>query len=71
MSLKVEEARLRRIAERRGFTLRKSRRRDPAALDYGLYCVSDSHTGNLLSAVDLTGRFIHSLTLDGVREFIQ
>ncbi len=32
---KVRENRLRRMAERRGLTVRKSRRRDPAALDYG------------------------------------
>lgn len=32
---KVRENRLRRMAERRGLTVHKSRRRDPAALDYG------------------------------------
>ncbi len=32
---KVRENRLRRMAERRGLTVRKSRRRDPGALDYG------------------------------------
>lgn len=37
MSKKVEEARLRRIALRRGYELHKSRRRDPKAYDYGKY----------------------------------
>ncbi len=34
---KIAENKLRRIAERRGLTLRKSPRRDPKALDYGTY----------------------------------
>jgi hypothetical protein len=34
---KVRENRLRRVAERQGILLVKSRRRDPRALDYGLY----------------------------------
>ncbi len=34
---KVRENRLRRMAERRGLVLTRSRRRDPLALDYGLY----------------------------------
>jgi hypothetical protein len=32
---KVRENRLRRVAERRGWKLTKSRRRDPLAIDYG------------------------------------
>ena len=34
---KVREIRLRRMAERQGLTLSRSRRRDPRALDYGKY----------------------------------
>jgi hypothetical protein len=34
---KVQENRVRRAAERQGLALRKSRRRDPRALDYGEY----------------------------------
>lgn len=37
--LKVRENRLRRIAARRGLILRKTRRRDPGAMDYGMYCL--------------------------------
>lgn len=38
---KVREARLRRMAERRGLKLVKSRRRDPLAVDYGRYVLVD------------------------------
>jgi len=34
---KTREVRLRRMAERQGLVLHKSRRRDPRALDYGHY----------------------------------
>lgn len=34
--------RLRNTLERRGYTLKKSRRRDPLALDYGTYWILDS-----------------------------
>jgi hypothetical protein len=36
---KVRENRLRRMAERQGLRLVKSRRRDPLALDYQLYAL--------------------------------
>ena len=38
----VQENRVRRIAKRRGFILRRSRRRDPQALDYGKYWLDDA-----------------------------
>jgi len=38
---KVQENRLRRMAERQGYVLQKSRRRDPRAIDYGGYMVID------------------------------
>lgn len=38
--LKVRENRLRRIADRRGMRLTKSRRRDPRAVDYGQYTLT-------------------------------
>ena len=34
---KVHENRLRRMAERQGYKLEKSRRRDPRATDYGTF----------------------------------
>ncbi|MDG4809927.1 hypothetical protein O7634_24515 [Micromonospora sp. WMMD1120] len=39
---KVRENRLRRMAERQGLALIKSRRRDPRALDFGLYWLIES-----------------------------
>jgi hypothetical protein len=38
---KVDENRMRRMAERQGFTLVKSRRRDPLARDYERYVLRD------------------------------
>jgi hypothetical protein len=43
MSAKVLENRIRRVAARRGFMLTKSRRRDPRALDFGQYTLTDQH----------------------------
>jgi hypothetical protein len=45
---KVLENRLRRAVARQGYTLRKSRRRDPRALDFGLYAIGDPARGMLL-----------------------
>jgi hypothetical protein len=42
---KVYENRLRRMAERQGLRLQKSRRRDPLALDFGVYVLIDNATG--------------------------
>ena len=38
---RVRENRVRRMAERQGLALRKSRRRDPYAIDYGTYWLID------------------------------
>lgn len=56
---KVRENRLRRMADRQGLTLRKSRRRDPRAPDYGVYWLMDR--ANVLAPGDGPG-----LTLDEV-----
>ena len=42
---KVRENLLRRMAERQGFRLEKSRRRDPRARGYGTYQLVDPDTG--------------------------
>jgi hypothetical protein len=39
-SEKVRENRLRRVAGRRGWTLSKSRRRDPLAVDFGTWTLT-------------------------------
>lgn len=47
-SEKVRENRLRRKADRMGLHVVKSRRRDPDALDYGLYMIADNETGGTI-----------------------
>lgn len=39
--LKALENRMRRVAERQGLTLTKSRRRDPRAIGYGTFTLTD------------------------------
>jgi hypothetical protein len=46
-SQKTREDRLRRQAYRQGLILRKSRRRDPRATDYGTYTLTNMHNNNL------------------------
>jgi hypothetical protein len=61
---KVKENRLRRIAGRRGLILRKSRRRDPQAVDFGAYWLVDAES-NFLIYGDQWGT-----DLDGIEEFL-
>jgi hypothetical protein len=44
MSDRVRELRLRRMAGRQGLALHKSRRRDPRALDFGKYWLTNAET---------------------------
>jgi hypothetical protein len=46
---KVHENRVRRMAERQGLRLQKSRRRDPRALDYGVYVLIDNARNAVVS----------------------
>jgi hypothetical protein len=46
----VQENRVRRTAKRRGFILKRSRRRDPQALDYGKYWLIDVQHGGSVYA---------------------
>jgi hypothetical protein len=48
---KTRETRLRRMAERQGLVLRKSRRRDPRALDFGTFGLYDANR-NVLEVGD-------------------
>ena len=48
MTDKVRENRLRRMADRQGFKLRRSPRRDTSAIDYGLYAITDHVSGGLV-----------------------
>ncbi len=46
---KVWENRIRRMAERQGLRLEKSRRRDTRAIDYGTYRLVDPATNTVVS----------------------
>jgi hypothetical protein len=61
------EARLRRAAERQGLMLEKSRRRDPRAIDYGMYRILDPRRN-----VIVFGAHPHdySLTLGEVEDWL-
>lgn len=66
---KVRENRLRRMADRQGFRLIKSRSRDDRAMDYGLYGLVDIQTnGSVFPA--LAGRWTCSQELDDIEEFL-
>lgn len=52
---KVMENRLRRKADRMGYQLVKSRRRDPDAMDYGLYALIDLDTNGSVFPPDVMG----------------
>jgi hypothetical protein len=61
---KVRENRLRRMAERQGLALRKSRRRDPRAIDYGVFWLVDPGL-NWIVAGELGG-----WNLDQIEEYL-
>lgn len=64
---KVRENRLRRMAERQGLRLEKSRRRDPRALDYGGYMIVRAAT----NTVEAGGHpQPYSLDLDAAERFL-
>jgi len=52
---KIYEDRIRRAANRQGFTLVKSRRRDPRAVGYGCYMLTDTATNSVVMGVGPTG----------------
>ena len=62
---KAEENRLRRVAQRRGLRLEKSRRRDPNALDYGQWWVMDESTRGLVFG----GQW--GASLEDVRDYLE
>lgn len=60
---KVRENRLRRAAERQGLALVKSRRRDPRAVDFGLYWLTNPATNTLETHE-------HGLSLDEIEAYL-
>lgn len=69
-SEKVRENRLRRMADRQGLRLMKSRSRDPNALDFGLYALVDAET-NIVVNPQLAGRWVCSWSLDDVEDCLK
>ncbi len=65
---KVRENRLRRVAERRGWELRKSRRRDPLAIDYGQWTVTSASIN--VGGVRMPMRTVTLSSLDAVEGFL-
>lgn len=65
MSDKVRENRLRRVAERRGLRLEKSRRRDPQAIDFGGFMLIDNYMNCVVSGGN---PYAYSLSLDDVEK---
>jgi hypothetical protein len=66
---KVRENRLRRMADRQGLLLRKSRRRDPNAWDYGTFELIDPSNGCTLTPSP-TGRAC-GITLDQIEHELE
>ena len=67
-TLKISEARLRRMADRQGLILRKSRRRDPEAIDFGLYALVDIESGGTIHPEGVISPY--SLTLEDVEAYL-
>jgi hypothetical protein len=65
---KVRENRLRRVADRQGLRLRKSGRRDPRALDYGMYALVDANSNTIVAGA-ASGRF--DFSLDDVEDYLE
>ena len=58
------------MADRRGYTVRKSRTRDPKAVDFGLYALVDVKTGRAVNPAT-AGRWECSWTLDQVEHYLE
>ncbi len=67
MSGDVRENRLRRVADRQGLRLLKSRRRDPRAVDFGGYMLVDAITNG---AVLGSGSFSFQADIEEVEAYL-
>lgn len=65
---KTRQIRLRRMAERQGLVLRKSRRRDPLALDYDRWKILDEN-GKTIAGADKAGR--PTMTIDEIETYLK
>jgi hypothetical protein len=66
--LKVQENRARRRLDRMGFSLMKSRRKDPRALEYGGYMIVNRFT-NAIEAGGTPGAY--ALSIEDVERWIE
>jgi hypothetical protein len=65
---KTRETRLRRMADRQGLRLSRSRRRDRRAIDFGGYQLIDLATGATVFGTGAIGRPVASL--DDIEEYL-
>lgn len=63
---KVRENRIRRMLKRQGYSLVKSRRRNPQAIDYGGYMIIDTDRNYVVFG---SNAYAFSATLDDVEEW--
>ena len=63
----LSEQKIRRLAKREGYVLRKSRRRDPDSIEYGGYMLIDPDTN---FAVLGTGPFLYSADLEEIGDWL-
>jgi hypothetical protein len=66
-SEKVKENRLRRMAERQGLRLVKSRRRDPHAIDFGKYALVSAETNGIVFG---SGSFGYDADLEDIERYL-
>ena len=66
---KVKENRLRRMADRQGLKLVKSRSRDPNAKDFGLFALIDVQTGGAINPA-IAQRWVCSWDLEDVESYL-
>ena len=69
LEAKVKENRIRRVADRRGLRLIKSRSRDQNAMDYGMYALIDIQTNGAVNP-SIAGRWVCSWTLEEVEDYL-
>ena len=66
---KIQENRFRRMADRQGYILRKSPRRDSQAIDFGLYALCHVETGGTVHPEGPISPY--SLADEDVREWLE
>lgn len=66
---KIRENRLRRMASRQGLAIRKSRTRDPRAIDYGRWVIIDPYADAVVAGTGGIGR--PHWSLDDVERYLE